>query len=75
MCRYGIMDMVPRGCPSSKRPTEGLPPVGLAKTDVQAALPLVNYLKPSHLLSSIGFNAPKALGSPQYLAPVAHTMR
>ena len=30
---------------------------------------------PTHLLFSMGFSAPKTLGMPQYLAPVAHTMR
>ncbi len=74
ICGYGIMDVVPRGRPLSKsrrrdhaprRPNENL----------DAALPRILYFMPTHLLFSIGFNAPKALGKPQYLAPVAQTIR
>ena len=43
--------------------------------NLHAALPRVSHFMPTHLLFSIGFKAPNAFGSPQYLAPVAHTMR
>ena len=50
------------------------PSAGKTKT-IHAALPLFSHFMPTHLLFSTGLSAPKALGSPQYLAPVAQTMR
>ena len=58
----------------TKKPTER-PSSPSAKRKPQCGLAAIRYFMPTHLLFSIGFKAPNALGSPQYLAPVAHTMR
>ena len=57
-----------------KKPTAGsLPPSAKRKTFCGPAA--IRHLGATHLLFSIGLSAPKALGKPQYLAPVAQTMR
>jgi len=59
----------------AKKPTAGIAPaVGQTKT-LPCGPAALRYFMPTHLLFSIGFNAPKAFGSPQYLAPVAQVMR
>ena len=58
----------------TEKPAERALPAGQTKT-LSAALPRFSYFMQTHLLFSTGFKAPNALGSPQYLAPVAHTMR
>ena len=57
-----------------KKPTAGSrPPSAKRKTFCGPAA--IRHLGATHLLFSMGLSAPKALGKPQYLAPVAQTMR
>ena len=71
---YAIPADAPRFTATEKPTGEQCSPSAKRKPYRGAAAVSV-YFMPSHLLFSMGFKAPNAFGSPQYLAPVAHTMR
>ena len=53
---------------------ESVPP-SAKRIPKSCGLAAIGYFMATHLLFSIGLSAPKALGNPQYLAPVAQVMR